>query len=185
MVPLFRIHVSYLFCLNLKPLHFGAFYTLVLAHPSASLVCQYFLFIRIQVNNSPCGETNSLVTLLVACRTMYLLPSEKGLSWRDRGDRHFGCWTQAHNHQLVPLQNYLKPSKYWSWSVHILLSFAHIFVLYLLWFVPAHNIFLSLSFHRKKLLVVICATHTKQICPCSLFIVICASTHRIFVFVLL
>ena len=57
---------------------------------------------------------------------MYLLPSEKEPSWRDRGDRHFGCRTQAHNHQLVPLQNYLKPSKYWSWSVPMLLSFAYI-----------------------------------------------------------
>ena len=103
MVPLFRIHVSCLFCLNLKPLHFGAFYTLVLAHPSASLVCQYFLFIRIQVNNSPCGETNSLVTLLIACRRMYLLKSETEPSWR--GDRHFGCQARAHNHRLVPLQN--------------------------------------------------------------------------------
>ena len=145
---------------------------------------KFFYLSRYKSNHSPCGETNSLVTLLVACRTMYLLPSEKGPSWRDRGDRHFGCWTQAHNHQLVPLQNYLKPSKYWSWSVDILLLFAHIFVLYLLWFVPAHNTFLSLSFYRKKLLVVICATHTKQICPCPLFIVICASTHHIFVFVL-
>jgi len=40
---------------------------------------------------------------------------------------------------------FLKPSKYWSWLVHMFLSFAHIFVLCLFWFVPAHTIFLSLS----------------------------------------
>ena len=182
MVPLFRIHVSCLFCLNLKPLHFGAFYTLVLAHPSASLVCQYFLFIRIQVNNSPCGETNSLVTLLIACRRMYLLKSETEPSWR--GDRHFGCQARAHNHRLVPLQN--------SWShpnidlgQSIYFFRLPIFLSFIYCDLCQHTThFCPCPFIEKKLLVAICATHTKQICPCPLFIVICASTHRIFVLVL-
>ena len=76
----------------------------------------------------------------------------------------------------------------------------------LLWFVPAQNKFLSLSFHRKKLFVMICDSthnifvtcdlcrHTTHFCPSTfieknyflwfvlphlltLFIVICVNTH--------
>lgn len=125
-VPLLRINVSCLFYLNLKPLHLvrSIYWSWPIHLPL--WFAKLFYLSGYKSNHSPYGETNSLVTLFVACRIMFLLPSKKGPSWGDRGDRHFGCLTQAHNHRLVPLQNYLKPSKYWSWSVHMLLSFAHI-----------------------------------------------------------
>ena len=51
--------------------------------------------------------------------------------------------------------------------------------IYFLWFVPTYTKFLSLSFHRKKLSLVICADTSW-----TLIILICANIHQVFILVL-